>query len=309
MSSQSLNILITGGAGFIGTHLARHCQAQGHQVTSWDLREPKNRVEGVTYLLRDVRKLSSFAIELLQFDLIYHLAAIVSIPLCQQDPQNSFATNVDSTQQMMTYLQKGQKKTPVLFASSSAVYGELGSEKETLSENLHLGAPLSLYAAQKRFCEDLLRCAKLYESYPCLSLRFFNVYGPDQDRQSPYSGVMTLFSQAAQEGSPLKIFGDGSATRDFVHVQDITRACLEAGFKLLDRDKELKDIHVLNVGTGGPTTIDQLADFYVVKSANRSQKQHLALRPGDALHSCADVKLFERIFAWRPRSLSKEWLV
>ena len=309
MNSKSLNILITGGAGFIGTHLARYCHEQGHQVTSWDLREPKKQIQGVHYLIRDVRRMTTFASELLQFDLIYHLAAIVSIPLCQQDPQNSFSTNVDSTQQMMTYLQKGEKKIPVVFASSSAVYGDLGSEQDNLSESLRLSAPLSLYAAQKRFCEDLLRCAKLYESYPCLSLRFFNVYGPDQDRQSPYSGVMTLFSQAAQEGSPLKIFGDGSATRDFVYVQDIAKACLETGSKLLAGDKVFSNLHVLNVGTGHKMSIDQLADFYVNKSENKSQKQNLSPRLGDTQYSCADTTLFRKIFSWHPRPLSKEWLV
>lgn len=308
-TSQKLKILITGGAGFIGAHLARKALSEGCHVTSWDVRDPLNSVSGVEYLHRDVRELENYQNELFQFDLIYHLAAIVSVPLCQKDPVGSFETNVRSTIKLATALRNHSKKIPLIFASSSAVYGALGDQHHQLKEDLMLGAPLSLYAAQKRFCEDVLRNFLQIESRPFLALRFFNIYGEGQDRQSPYSGVMTLYAHAAETNQPIHIFGDGKATRDFVFVDDVVKVCIQLGLMLVDGDPKLQKIDVLNVGSGSTITIEQLADLYLTKSRSDVTKSYGPPRPGDILHSCANIEKLQKITGWTPRPLSQDLLI
>ncbi len=308
-TSQKLKILITGGAGFIGTHLARRALSEGHQVTSWDVRAPLKAVSGVEYLHRDVREIENYQNELFKFDLIYHLAAIVSVPLCQKDPVGSFETNVRSTIKIATALRNHPQKIPLVFASSSAVYGVLGDQHPKLKEDLMLGAPLSLYAAQKRFCEDVLRNFLQLESRPFLGLRFFNIYGEGQDRHSPYSGVMTLYAHAAETNQPIQIFGDGKATRDFVFVDDVVKVCLQLGRGLVDGDPKLQNIDVLNVGSGQTITIDQLADLYLKKSQSYVTKNYAPPRPGDILHSCANIEKLQKITGWTPRPLSQDLLI
>jgi UDP-glucose 4-epimerase len=292
MKQKSLNVLITGGAGFIGTHLARVLLQNSHQVTSWDLREPLHPVSGVLYQTRDMRKLKDFKSELHSFDLIYHFAAIVSVPLCQGDPVGTFETNVSATLALCEAIHASGRKTPLVFASSSAVYGDLGPK--IASEKELLGPSLSLYSTHKRSCEDLINNYRSFHQLPFLNLRFFNVYGHGQDPKSTYSGVMTLFSLSAKNSQSLRIFGDGSATRDFVRVEDVAQVCLEAGTGLVSKQNQWLQLKAMNVATGVPLTIGQLAHLYVKKeNKNTSLIETVARREGDIHYSCADVTLLK----------------
>lgn len=294
MTEKSLNILITGGAGFIATHLSRVLLKNGHRVTSWDIKEPLQSVDGVVYQHRDLRDLKKFQQDLAPFDLIYHFAAIVSVPLCQADPVGAFHTNVTTTLLLCQALQESGRKTPMVFASSSAVYGDLGSQK--LSEDLLLGPSLSLYSSHKRACEDLVNNFRSFYGLPFLNLRFFNVYGLGQDPKSTYSGVMTLFALAAKNNEPLQIFGDGSATRDFVRVEDVADVCWQAGVGLSQRQPDWITPKAINVATGVRTTINELADLYLKKENKpTSLKKHISPREGDIHDSCADVTLLRKI--------------
>jgi UDP-glucose 4-epimerase len=293
-NTNSLNILITGGAGFIGTHLSRVLLLNNHKVTSWDIREPLNAVSGVDYQTHDMRKLEEFKSELTKFDLIYHFAAIVSVPLCQADPVGTFATNVSATLRLCDAIQKSGQKIPLVFASSSAVYGDLG--EKIASEKELLGPSLSLYSTHKRSCEDLINNYRSFHQLPFLNLRFFNVYGHGQDPKSTYSGVMTLFSLAAKNDQPLQIFGDGTATRDFVRVEDVAEVCLEAGLGLVKKQEQWLSLKAMNVATGRPLTIGQLAELYVNKEKkNLSLIKKIAPRGGDIHYSCADVSLLKKM--------------
>ena len=294
MSSSPLNILITGGAGFIGTHLARVLLQNSHKVTSWDIREPLHSVSGMNYLNRDMRKLAEFKDELEAYDLIYHFAAIVSVPLCQADPVGTFETNVSSTLRLCEAIYQSGRKTPLVFASSSAVYGDLGNR--IASEKELLGPSLSLYSTHKRSCEDLINNYRSFHQLPFLNLRFFNVYGLGQDPKSTYSGVMTLFSLAAKNAQPLQIFGDGSATRDFVRVEDVAQVCWQAGAGLVQKQESWLSLKAMNVATGVPLTIGQLAELYV-KKENKSPTliKNGPPRGGDIHYSLADVSLLKRV--------------
>jgi UDP-glucose 4-epimerase len=293
-NTNSLNILITGGAGFIGTHLSRVLLQNNHKVTSWDIREPLHSVSGVDYQTRDMRKLEEFKSELTKFDLIYHFAAIVSVPLCQADPVGTFATNVSATLRLCDAIQKSGQKIPLVFASSSAVYGDLG--EKIASEKELLGPSLSLYSTHKRSCEDLINNYRSFHQLPFLNLRFFNVYGHGQDPKSTYSGVMTLFSLAAKNNQPIQIFGDGTATRDFVRVEDVAEVCLEAGLGLVGKQEQWLSLKAMNVATGKPLTIGQLAELYVNKEKkNLSLIKKIAPRGGDIHYSCADVSLLKKM--------------
>ncbi len=294
VDTQGLNILITGGAGFIGTHLARVLLQKSHKVSSWDIRKPLYEVIGVNYQHRDIRKLSEFKSEIAQFDLIYHFAAVVSVPLCKEDPVGSFETNVSTTLQLCELIRQNGRKIPMVFASSSAVYGHLGDQ--LASEEELLGPSLSLYSTHKRSCEDLINNYRSFYKLPFLNLRFFNVYGQGQDPKSTYSGVMTLFSVAVKNSQPLRIFGDGTATRDFVRVEDVAQVCLEAGTELVQKNDKWVSLKALNVATGVPLTIRQLAELYV-KKENKSVSliQMVDPREGDIHYSCANTSLLKKM--------------
>jgi UDP-glucose 4-epimerase len=310
MTRNHLNILITGGAGFIGTHLARVLltDTQAPSITSWDIVDPLYPVSGVNYERRDVRELSNFKNEIAKFDLIYHFAAIVSVPQCQADPVGTFATNVATTLQVCQAIQESGHKIPLVFASSSAVYGDLGQKR--LSEKDLLGPSLSLYSSHKRCCEDLINNYRDFYRLPFINLRFFNVYGHGQDPKSTYSGVMTLFSVAAKNSQPLQIFGDGTATRDFVRVEDVAQVCVLAGKGLLQQQAPWVSLKAMNIATGEPTTINHLADLYVKKEKkSESLKKHLSPREGDIHYSCADVSLLKTVIGRSLAPLSAETLI
>lgn len=304
--NKSLHILITGGAGFIGTHLARQLVASGHKVTSWDIKTPTNPVAQVHYLQRDVRHFSDFQNEILAFDFVFHFAAIVSVPLCQKDPQGAYATNVEAAAKIAQHLAHHQR--PLIFSSSSAVYGNLGSEHAHIAESLALPPPLSVYAVHKKSMEDVLRQLKTSQQAPFLSLRFFNVYGEGQERNSPYSGVMTIYAQAADEGAPLKVFGDGKTTRDFVHVTDVAKICSQL-LELVREQGAQFPYNEINVGTGTTITINELAQMYAQRSQHRSQINYQPAREGDIPRSCADITRLKNLLGWSPQGLSVERLV
>jgi len=300
-------ILITGGAGFIGTHLCRALVSR-FDVTSFDLKDPTSpqeqlkKIDGVHYIQGDVRNFDVLMNVIASVDAVVHFAALVSIPLCQDDPLLSYQTNVMGTLNVLEAIRRknlsnSQNKARIIFASSSAVYGEPLRAQGPLSEERESN-PISIYGSQKLSSEEMIRLYHQLYGVSGVVFRFFNVYGKGQDPKSPYSGVMTVFKEALENKKPLTIFGDGLQVRDFISVHDIVKACEAA----LETSESHCDGSPINLGSGKELTIQSLAEKM------RSLFSHTASSPiryenprtGDIEYSCAVIKKAQETLHWNP---------
>jgi UDP-glucose 4-epimerase len=300
---MNAKVLITGGAGFIGTHLARFFAAAGKRVTVLDLVDPEAPVPGVHYLRGDVRRPEDLAGAASGQDAIFHWAAMVSVPECQEKPLESYETNFLSTVRLLDLVKAenarrpADKKVRVLFSGSSAVYGTLGDNGQKLSEALPLADPLSFYGAQKLASEQAIRIYARTHGIPAVVFRFFNVFGPGQKATSPYSGVISVFAKNSREGKPFLLNGGGSQTRDFVSVHDIVAACDAA---LASRNSELLAGCPVNLGSSQPLSIHDLAQLIAELSGKGMLTETRPPRSGDILHSCADISRARELLGWKP---------
>jgi UDP-glucose 4-epimerase len=295
MSSQ---VLITGGSGFIGTHLCRALVRAGYSVRVLDLRRPQRPVEGVEYFLGDVREERAVNEAVKNVSAVFHLAAIASVPVCQQQPYESSRTNLFSTALVLERIRPG---TRFVFSSSAAVYGNLGRKGEPILEDLPLQDFLSFYAAQKYGSECLVRQFHRSRGTPAVVFRFFNVYGPGQDPKSPYSGVISKFANALEKGESIRLNGGGEPTRDFVSVHDIVKALILA----IEVSDETCDAQPINLGTGQSVTIRELAETMRAVSASQVSLEDAPWRDGDVRHSTANVSRAHEKLGWKP-SISLE---
>ena len=172
--------------------------------------------------MRD-RTLTSQAME--GSDVVYHLAATVSVPLCQKDPVDSYSNNFQATLGLLELIRERRvrdgKAIRFAFASTAAVYGARGDDGRALREDDIAQEFMSFYAAQKHASEQAIRLYRTAHGIPAWIFRFFNVFGPGEDPKSPYSGVITVFARLAREGQPLPLHGGGAQTRDFISVHDV----------------------------------------------------------------------------------------
>ncbi|MEC7179020.1 MAG: NAD-dependent epimerase/dehydratase family protein, partial [Candidatus Thermoplasmatota archaeon] len=203
------SVLVTGGNGFIGTHLCRHLHGLGQHVISLDIMHTDSHPwECITADIRD-------EIQFDGIDYIVHLAAQISVPESIDNPDVTLSINVDGTKSIISAAEAaGVKK--IIFASSAAVYGDC--ETIPIPEDAPL-IPQSPYAVSKIVGEELLRRSEI----ETCSLRFFNVYGPGQSSEGGYAAVIPAFKKAISLGNEFTIFGDGTQVRDFVHVHDLVR--------------------------------------------------------------------------------------
>lgn len=291
-------LLVTGGAGFIGSHLVDALVARGDAVVVLDdlstgsldklagVRDQIDLVHGSVQDREAVRDLVQ------KVDAVCHLAAISSVQVSVREPERSEAVNVEGTRVVCE--EAGALGKPVLFASSSAIYGDgppgLRSETEE-------PCPATPYARQKLTGEQIVRAG----GYG-LSLRFFNVYGPRQNPASDYAAVIPKFLAACREGQPLTIFGDGSQTRDFVHISDVVRAMLFA------LDRGVWSGEALNVATGQATSILELGRLIQDATGKPVGENFTPARSGDVLHSCGDPSLVESRLGFRTQVELKEGL-
>ncbi len=301
-------ILVTGGAGFIGTHLCKRLTQAGHKVTVLDLKSPPHRVPGVTYHRGDVRIEADLEGPVAEADVVYHYAAIVSVPLCEERPDESHQTNFIGTCKVLEAIRAsaGRRKQParIVFASSAAVYGHLGKAEVPLSEESHLPTPLSLYAAQKLFSEIVIRMYHEKHGVPATVFRFFNVFGPGQDPSSPYSGVISIFDRLIREGKPLALHGGGKQTRDFVSVHDLA----DANVKALDVSDDKADGQPINLGGGTTVTVARLAEEMMQVAGNKVPVQTTPPRVGDVQHSFASITRAANVLGWKPKRTLVEGL-
>ena len=285
---ENKNIVITGGCGFIGSHIVDEL-IDFNKITVIDnlssgklenLKDPNHK--NLTIIHDDILNLNLDEI-LKDKDYVFHLAALVSVPGSVENPIQYNKTNVDATLELLNACKNCQIKK-IVFSSSSAVYGE--NLNMPLNENEN-PMPCSPYAAQKASCELYLH--SFYESYGLnyVALRYFNVFGPKQDENSPYAAVIPKFISAMLKGESPIIYGDGEQSRDFIYVKEIAKANIAA----CESDYN----GVVNVALGKSTTINQL--FKIVRRVLDSdiEAKYLDERPGDIKHSLADISNLKSI--------------
>lgn len=279
---------ITGGAGFIGSHVADALLGTGHTVRVLDdlsSGSMNNLDPRCVFLAGDVRDPRAVMAAMDGADGCFHLAAIASVERGNQDWLGTHAVN--QTGSIVVFdCARALGGIPVVYASSAAVYGDSGGDARVGSVREDQGAaPMSAYGADKRGSELHARVAFVVHGVPSIGLRFFNVYGPRQDPLSPYSGVISIFAKRAADGAVMTVHGDGSQTRDFVYVSDVV-AHIQQAMLLLHRTKMAQ---IVNVCTGHGTSVLALAQALIKVGAQagggRARIAHGEERLGDIRHS------------------------
>ncbi|HEY4055320.1 MAG TPA: NAD-dependent epimerase/dehydratase family protein [Kofleriaceae bacterium] len=280
--------VVTGGAGFIGSHVVDALVRRGDRVVVLDdfstgklsnlAAHAQN--DHLTIIEHDVS--TGIASRLEPYGVpatIFHLAAQVSVVASIAHPLDDLRINYGSTLHVLEYAKSHVARPKVVLASSAAVYGD--AAEPPVAEDVPL-RPLSPYGMHKLASEFALGGYSATHGVPTAALRFFNVYGPRQDPSSPYSGVISIFADRARNGVPLKIFGDGKQTRDFVYVGDVVRALLAAAAHPAPH-------LIANVGTGAEITITELARTLIELCGGTSTIEYAEARAGEIARSRARV--------------------
>lgn len=283
-------ILVTGAAGFIGSHTVDQLLRLGCHILGVD-----DLSTGRLANLREASACQAFQFhraditgpgtmdqicQTFRPTAIIHLAGLVSVVRAQEDPNLNFRLNHLATHLVAEAARKAGVRR-LVFASSAAVYGD--SPHLPIAENSPTH-PISLYGAAKRASEEILAGYSATFGLETLCLRYFNVFGPRQDPNSPYSGVISIFAQRFGEGKPVTIFGDGSQTRDFVSVYDLARANALAATR-----PDLRS-SICNICTGKPNQLLTLLDSFRSFYPDSPAPQFAPSRPGEILHSCGDPR-------------------
>lgn len=296
-------LAVTGGAGFIGSHLARTLAEQNHCIVIDDL--STGNIQNIASVISEGRlefiQGTVLDLQLLQKNFegvhyVFHQAAMVSVPRSMEIPKECAVTNIIGTLNVLLAAKQNRVKK-VVFASSSSVYGETPDLPKNEQAR---GNPQSPYAASKlageHYCEVFARSFGLATA----CLRYFNVYGPRQDPSSQYAAVIPRFIQRVLNGEPPIIFGDGNQTRDFTFVKDVVEANMLAA--------ESDATGVFNIGTGKSISINDLADMIMDVAEKRLTPIHKGERSGDIRHSLADVSKASAI-GYRPRYSLREGIM
>ncbi len=289
-------VVITGGAGFIGSHLAGELARRSYQVIILDDLstgkkeniEPLLNRENVEFIQGSITDLPLLQKLFQDVHYVFHHAAIPSIRRSIENPQASHEVNVTGTLNVLLAAAENSVKK-VIYASSSSVYGDIPSFPKREDMMPH---PRSPYAVAKLAGEYY--CHAFYQAYelPTVCLRYFNVYGPRQEPGSQYAAVIPRFIRRVSEGSPPIIFGDGEQTRDFTFVKDTVEA------NILAAENELTG--VFNIGKGKSTSINQLGKLVIELVGNRVEPIHQEARLGDIRHSLGDISKV-KAFGYEPK--------
>jgi nucleoside-diphosphate-sugar epimerase len=299
-----MRVLVTGGAGFIGSHVVDALLARGHSVTVLDnlstgkLSNFEAHLNNpcFAFIRDDIRNPEAVRSALEAIDAVVHEAAAKSVPLSFENPSLVREVNVGGTLNLLqTAAEKGIRR--FLFVSSAAVYGE--QEVMPIKESARPN-PISPYAESKLAGER--ECLRFWREglLETVCLRYFNVYGP-RLTEDEYAGVMMRFAERIRSNSPPIIYGDGEQTRDFVNVRDVVSATLQA----LESKRAAGEI--INVGSGVETTINELCKIFLETTGQTHLKPvYHPPRPGDLRHSWADLAKASKLLGYKPAVALRE---
>jgi UDP-N-acetylglucosamine/UDP-N-acetyl-alpha-D-glucosaminouronate 4-epimerase len=301
--SSRMSFLVTGGAGFIGSHLAEELIRRGHAVRVADSlitgkRGNLQHLPQVEFLEGDLADLDTARRAVEGVDYVLHQAAIPSVPRSVKDPITSNRANVDASINVLVAARDARVKR-LVYAGSSSAYGDTPTlpKREDMPTN-----PLSPYALQKLVAEQYCQLFTRLYGLETVTIRYFNVFGPRQDPGSPYSGVISLFSTALLDGRQPVIYGDGEQTRDFTYVANVVDGVLRAC------DAPQASGEVINVATGGRISLNEL-----LRTMNRIvgtdvEAVYEEPRAGDVRDSQADISKAKRLLGYMPTVALEEGL-
>jgi len=298
-------ILVTGGAGFIGSNLVDALLVRGYAVRVLDnlsTGKPENLPQDtrVELIVGDVADADCVRRAVQGCRAVVHLAAVASVQASVDDPFGTHQSNLIGTLNLCEAMRESGVKR-VLFASSAAVYGNNG-EGHAIDEDTPK-APLTPYAADKLASEHYLDFYRRQHGLEPVVFRFFNIFGPRQDPSSPYSGVISIFTERAQKGLPIAVFGDGEQTRDFLYVADLVEVLVQA----LEAPEVMEG--AVNVGLNQATSLNQLLAAISAVLGGLPEVSYQAARPGDIRHSRANnARLLQRYRLPEPPTTMRDGL-
>lgn len=290
---MSDHVLLTGGLGQVGSYICESLVARGHIVTILDnLSSPANPYSPeANFVKGDIRDAGLVSILANQADIIIHCAAQIYVSRSMDDPIFDAQNNVLGTLNLLNAARKAGIKRFVYF-SSAAIYGD--TVHLPVSES-HPQEPLSPYGASKLSGEKYALMFHRAYGLPTTSIRPFNIYSPRQDPSNPYSGVISKFIDNVSKGQPPVIFGDGSATRDFVSVHDV----VDMVMLMLENPAAVGK--AFNCGTGKATRIDELAKTIIDLYGKDLEPEYRPERPGDIKDSYADISRAKKVLGYEPK--------
>lgn len=289
------HVLVTGGAGFIGSHLTETLVRRGDEVRVLDnfsSGSPKNLAgleDKIELVQGDLRNLRDVQAAVSKIDLIFHQAAFVSVPQSIEDPRECYEINVNGTIELLEAARQAGVRR-VMLASSAAVYG---STKKLPQSETAPTVCLSPYAASKQFNETLAKLYTLTHQVPAVALRYFNVYGSRQSPNSAYAAVIPLFIQRLKAGQAPLVFGDGQQTRDFIYISDVVHA------NLLAAEAEDAAGQIFNICSGAETSLLDLLAVLIPLFPGAPQAEFADPRSGDVARSMGDPSLANKALGFR----------
>jgi UDP-glucose 4-epimerase len=300
MATSSL-VLVTGGAGFIGSHLVERLLADGHRVRVFDNFSTGSRAN--LAFARGHRKLQIVRGELANakaveramagVSTVFHQAAMRSVPRSVADPLGAHASNATGTLHVLHAAARQKKKPRVVYASSSSVYGD---RPDLPKREDQATAPISPYAASKVVGEIYASVWHRLFGVETVGLRYFNVFGPRQDPKSEYAAVIPRFILWGMNGEPLQVHGDGTQSRDFTYIDNVVSANLCAA----RADGAAVSGKSYNVGCGSRTSLLEIVALLETMLGRPLRRKHSPTRVGDVPHTLADVSAAKRDFGYEP---------
>lgn len=301
-----MKVFITGGAGFIGSHIAEEYLLKGHEVTIYDnfstgkmgntsfttTKEKPFVIEG------DIRDFSLLQQAMADHDIVFHQAAVASVQQSIENPRATFEVNAGGTLNVLEAAKiHGARK--VIFACSAAIFGDLPDLPKNEDSPVK---PIAPYGADKYISETYLRLYNELYNVPTVSMRYFNVFGPRQDPSSPYSGVISIFTTRIADGKDVTVYGDGNQYRDFIYVKDVVKA------NMLAAEKDTTKFEFYNVGYGKATSLNDLLNMLKDIYGKDINVHYDAPRQGDIRESVSDNTRLVHQLGFSPSFTVKEGL-
>ena len=306
MPSSRAVTLVTGGAGFIGSHLVERLLALGHRVRVVDNLSTGSAANlapilgRIDFLRGDLRDEAVCRRAVHGADLVFHVAALPSVPRSLEDPWTSHECNVNATLRLLIASTAARVRR-IVYSSSSSAYGDTPTLPKVESAEL---LPRSPYAAAKLAGEQYVLAFARAGQLEGVALRYFNVFGPRQDPNSPYAAVIPAFLSAAYEGRPAVVFGDGGQTRDFTYVANV----VEANVLAAQAPAGTASGTVANIGAGERTSLLELVERIREVTGRSLLCTSSPARPGDVRHSLAGLERARQVLGYRPSVSLREGL-